>query len=72
MVQFGSGCKTEENGAWTISNSGTRVGRKNTGDWLLYLALENHKAQGLLQCVSQIRSKIGFSYVFKVNVKSLG
>lgn len=33
---------------------------------ILYLAPENHKAQGLLQCVSQIRSKIDFSLVFKV------
>lgn len=33
---------------------------------ILYLAPENHKARGLLQCVSQIRSKIDFSLVFKV------
>ena len=38
-------------------------------DSILYLAPEHHKAPGLLQCVSSVRLKIGFSHVCIVNVK---
>lgn len=40
--------------------------------WLLYLVPESHKARGLLQCVSQIRSEISFSHVVEGNVISWG
>lgn len=38
-------------------------------DSILYLAPEHHKAPGLLQRVSSVRLKIGFSHVFIVNAK---